>query len=207
MLQILPTGILLKRRPARFVVKSATSPSRQPPVSDDYNRKHQPNRKLEAEKPLVNKKYLLEKYPGKGGWTYAAIPEVLQDKHAPFGWVKVKGRIDEFEIKNYKLMPMGNGKLFLPVKADIRKRIGKQEGDWVSVILYADNAPTDIPDEFLDCLKEEPIAHQTFLNYTDRQQKQIIDWVYSAKTDDTKVRRIAETLDKLLKQGKYRGEK
>jgi hypothetical protein len=26
------------------------------------------------EKPLVNKEYLLEKFPGKGGWTYAAIP-------------------------------------------------------------------------------------------------------------------------------------
>jgi len=32
---------------------------------------------LGTEKPLVNRKYLLEKYPGKGGWTYAAIPEVL----------------------------------------------------------------------------------------------------------------------------------
>jgi len=37
------------------------------------------------DKPLVNKKYLLEKYLGKGGWTYAAIPEVLQNKKAPFG--------------------------------------------------------------------------------------------------------------------------
>lgn len=67
---------------------------------------------METEKPIVNNKYLLEKYPGKGGWTYAAIPEVLQDKHSPFGWVKVKGHIDDFEIKNYKLMPMGNGHLF-----------------------------------------------------------------------------------------------
>ena len=73
--------------------------------------------KLESEKPLVSRNYLLEKYPGKGGWTYAAIPEILQDKKSPFGWVKVRGWIDDFEIKNYKLMPMGNGKLFLPVKA------------------------------------------------------------------------------------------
>lgn len=31
-------------------------------------------RKSAIESPLVNKKYLLEKYSGKGGWTYAAIP-------------------------------------------------------------------------------------------------------------------------------------
>ncbi len=32
------------------------------------------------EKPLVNKKEQLQKFPGKGGWTFVAIPEVLQDK-------------------------------------------------------------------------------------------------------------------------------
>ena len=46
------------------------------------------------EKPLVNKEYILEKFPGKGGWTFASIPEVLQNKNTPFGWVKVKGTID-----------------------------------------------------------------------------------------------------------------
>ena len=162
---------------------------------------------MEAEKPLVNKEYLLEKYPGKGGWTYARIPEVLQNKNSPFGWLKVKGRIDDYEIKNYKLMPMGNGQLFLPVKSDIRKKIGKKEGDWVKVILYPDNAPTEIPEEFLDCLKEDPIAYKTFLTYTDGQQKEFIDWVYSAKTDDTKVERIVLALNKLLKQEKLKKSK
>lgn len=32
------------------------------------------------EESLVDKEYLLEKFPGKGGWTYALIPEILQDK-------------------------------------------------------------------------------------------------------------------------------
>ncbi|MFZ4546328.1 MAG: DUF1905 domain-containing protein [Bacteroidales bacterium] len=159
---------------------------------------------METEQLLVDRKFLLEKYPGKGGWTYAAIPEVLQDKHSPFGWVKVKGCIDGFEFKNYKLMPMGNGQLFLPVKSGIRKIIGKKEGDWVQITLYADNSPIEVPEEFLDCLKEDPAAYNTFLSYTDGQQKEFIDWIYSAKTDDTKVERIAQTLNKLVKQEKLR---
>jgi len=129
--------------------------------------------------------------------TYAAIPEVMQDKKAPFGWVKVKGMIDDFEIKNYKLMPMGNGKLFLPVKAAIRKKIGKQAGDYVMVTLFEDKNPAEVPEEFLQCLIYDPIAYKTFLGYTDGQQKEFIDWIYSAKTDDTKVERIAATLKKL----------
>jgi bifunctional DNA-binding transcriptional regulator/antitoxin component of YhaV-PrlF toxin-antitoxin module len=159
---------------------------------------------MEIEKPLVNQKYLLEKYPGKGGWTYAAIPEILQDKHAPFGWVEVKGFIDALEIKKYKLMPMGNGQLFLPVKAEIRKKIGKKEGDWVHVILYADNSPIEIPEEFLICLKEDLDVYNTFMTYTDGQKKEFIDWIYATKTDEKKVERIAIALNKLERNEKLR---
>lgn len=53
------------------------------------------------EVPLVDKDYLLERTPGNGGWTYAPIPEVPQDKKAPFGWVKVKGSINGVEIKKH----------------------------------------------------------------------------------------------------------
>lgn len=155
----------------------------------------------------MNRKYLLEKYPGKGGWTYAAIPEVLQDKNAPFGWVKVRGLIDNFEIKNCKLMPMGNGKLFLAVKAEIRKKIGKKEGDWVNVILYADTSPIEMPVELLDCLKTEAFTCETFSTYSDGQQKEFIDWIYSAKTERKKIERIAEMLEKLVKKEKFRDTK
>ena len=78
---------------------------------------------MSEEIPLVNAEYLLKKHPGKGGWTYAEIPEILQNKKNPFGWVKVRGNIDGFELKQYKLMPMGNNQLFLPVKAEIRKKV------------------------------------------------------------------------------------
>jgi len=159
---------------------------------------------MEPETPLANSRYLLQKFPGKGGWTYAAIPEVLQDKHSPFGWVRVKGWIDGHEIRNYRLMPMGNGQLFLPVKAAIRKEIGKQEGDWITVILYADHSPAEIPEEFLECLRDEPASFKTFMSFTDGQQKEYLDWIYAAKTEDTRVERIAETLRRLDKKLKFR---
>jgi hypothetical protein len=150
------------------------------------------------EKASVNKKYLLEKFPGKGGWTYAAIPEILQDKGSPFGWVRVKGWIDDFEIKNTHLMPMGNGQLFLPVKAEIRKKIKKKEGDWINVVLYLDNTPTEIPEELIICLQDYPGAYEIFKGYTDGKKKAIIDWIYTSKHEETKTERIKRTLDILL---------
>ena len=159
---------------------------------------------MENESPLVNQEYLLEKFPGKGGWTYAVIPEIPQNRKAPFGWVRVKGSIDNYELKQYRLMPMGNGKLFLPVKAAIRKKTGKQAGDMVKVILYADESPLEIPEEIILCFENEPKkAYETFLNLTEGQQKAYLDWIYSAKKEDTKAERIVQMMDRLAKGQRF----
>lgn len=154
------------------------------------------------EKPLVNKKYLLEKFPGKGGWTYAEIPEIPMGK-ASFGMLKVKGSIDDFEISKYHLMPLGKGTLFLPVKAEIRKKIKKQAGDYVHIILYPDNESIEIPEEFLLCLQDDTIALQFFNSLKENEQHNYIKWIYSAKTDETKIDRIAKTLVSLSKHQKF----
>ena len=149
--------------------------------------------------PLTDKEYLLEKFPGKGGWTYAVLPEIKPDNDAPFGQVKVKGSIDGYEIKSYHLMPMGNGNLFLPVKAEIRKKIKKQAGDYVHIILYRDDSEFEIPEEILQCLKLEPEAEVKFMKYKKGEQKKFTDWIYAAKKEETKADRIAKMLQMLDK--------
>ncbi len=49
--------------------------------------------------PLTDKIYLLEKFSGKGGWTFVRLPEIPTGQNTPFGWVKVHGTIDRYEIK------------------------------------------------------------------------------------------------------------
>lgn len=146
------------------------------------------------DEPLTDKEYLLERFPGKGGWTYARIPEIPQDRGAHFGWVKVKGTIDSYEIKSYNLMPMGNGVLFMPVKAEIRKKIKKDEGDYVHIILYADNEPYKIPEELKHILETEPGVYEKFLKYKKWEQKMCSDWIFSAKREETKRERILKTI-------------
>ena len=74
----------------------------------------------------MDRDVLLQKFPGKGGWTYAELPEFAQNPDNPFGWLTVSGSIDGFVLEKVKLMPMGDRKLFLPVKAEIRKKIKKE---------------------------------------------------------------------------------
>jgi hypothetical protein len=148
-------------------------------------------------KPIVNKKYILEKFQGKGGWTFARIPEIPQDKKAHFGWVKVRGTIDGYEIRKYHLMPMGNGKLFLPVKAEIRKKIKKDVGDYVHVILYPDNEPLEVPEEMILCLQDEPAAWKFFNTLSESERNFYVEYIYSAKKEETKIDRLAKSIDRL----------
>lgn len=153
-------------------------------------------------KHTIDKEYKLHKFDGKGGWTYALIPEIAQNKKSPFGWVTVSGFIDDFELKHYKLMPFGNGKLFLPIKASIRKIISKEAGDTVKIKLSIDTSPIKIPQEIIDCFKmEEPLVYNTFLDFKEGEQKAFIDWVYEAKKEETKTARIVKMME-LVSEGK-----
>lgn len=155
--------------------------------------------------PLVDDKFLLEKMPDKGGWTYLCIPTILKDNGKPSGLLKVKGSIDGFSIKQFHLMPMGNGNLMLPVKAEIRKKIRKQQGDHVHVILYADTDPLEIPGELLECLEDAPAAHKFFKSLSDSEKKYYIQWIYSAKQETTRVNRITKAIDRLQRREKFHG--
>ncbi len=155
---------------------------------------------LQTMKPLLDKTFVLEKYPGKGGWTFVRIPKKFKSKEEKQAWKKVRGSIDGYQIRKYHIFPMpNNGGLFLPVKAEIRKHTKKKEGDKVHVILYSDTEPLDIPDELWLCLQDEPKALLFFNSISESEQKYYVQWIYSAKKEETKINRMAKTINRLLK--------
>lgn len=108
----------------------------------------------DASRLLFKGSLLLEKFPGKGGWTYAKIPVTLPPRSSvPFGWISVSGQIDHLEFNYAKLMPTGDGHLFLPVKAAWRKQLCKEAGQMVQITIYAIQTEDVIPD-FLEKLFE-----------------------------------------------------
>lgn len=153
------------------------------------------------EQLLIDKQITLERMPGKGGWTFARIEGIENEGGGAFGMLRVKGSIDDYEVEGCSIMPMGNGALFLPVKTEIRKKIKKEEGDTVHIVLFKDDEPYKAPQDLIVRLEDAGV-YSKFLKQKQWEQRMCSKWIYAAKRQETVNERIVKTIFRLQRNEK-----
>jgi hypothetical protein len=141
----------------------------------------------------------------KTGWTYIEIPAHIAQKLNPGvkkGY-RVKGKLDNYKIKAVSLIPMGGGVFIIPINATMRKATGKRKGAMLKVTLEVDKEPYKLNSELLDCLTDEPAAKKHFDSLPGSHRNYFSKWIDSAKTVQTKTKRIAMAVNALAKKWGY----
>lgn len=137
----------------------------------------------------------------KSGWTYIEIASLLAEKLNPGNKksFRVKGKLDQLDYSMIALLPMGNGNFIMPLNASIRKKIKKQKDATLKVVMEIDTNEMKPPGELIECLEDEHEALEYFNSLPKGHQNYFANWIRSAKTETTKAKRIAITLNALDK--------
>lgn len=87
-------------------------------------------------KIIDNQELKLEYKKGFGAWTYHLRIPNTANIEGKWGFLKVSGTIDDYEIKSINLAPRKNEDKIISINKKIRDAIGKSGGDTVNVTLF-----------------------------------------------------------------------
>lgn len=143
-----------------------------------------------------------DKQGEKTGWTYIVVPAQTAEKLKPGNKksFRVKGKLDDHPIHGVALIPMGGGDFIMALNADMRKAIGKMKGAILKVQLAEDEVPYEVNTLLMECMEDEPAAMSYFKSLPMSHQHYFSKWVEAAKTESTKVKRIAQAVSALARK-------
>ena len=142
----------------------------------------------------------------KTGWSYIEIPADLAQQLKPGNkkTFRVRGMLDGYAVKGLALMPMGDGNFIMALKADIRKAIHKNKGAMLHVSIEEDlDFKIEVPDDLKECFDFEPEALDFFNSLAKSHREYFIKWIESAKTNETRAKRIVNTINAMLRKWDY----
>ena len=130
---------------------------------------------------------------------YVEFPFNVEELFGTRGQVKVKALFDKQVEYRGSLANMGRNCHTLGLTQEIRSKLGKTFGNLVEVELERDMEVREviIPHDVQVLLNENPEEKAYFekLSYTHR--KEYINWITSAKKEETRVNRLVALIEKL----------
>jgi hypothetical protein len=142
----------------------------------------------------------------KTGWRYIEVPADIAQQLKPGNKksFRVRGMFDNLPINGMALLPMGGGNFIIPLKADIRKALHKNSGAMLQVSLEEDkDYKVELPGDLKECFDFEPEAFEFFNSLAKSHREYFIKWINGAKTNETRAKRIINTVNAMLRKWDY----
>jgi hypothetical protein len=158
---------------------------------------------------MIQLNAIIEQFDKKGektGWTYLYIPQAIANELKPDCKVsfRVKGFVDQVNFSGIALAPMGEGNFILPLKKELQKKIGKRKGATVVLQITEDkDFKIEMPDDLKQCLEDAEGTLTQFYTLPKSHQNYYFNWINSAKTDVTRVKRITQTIEAMEMKMNY----
>ena len=151
---------------------------------------------------------IIEKPDDDMDTAFISIPFDVEETYGTKGQVKVKAKFDGHPYRGI-LANMGTGCHVIIVRKDVREAIGKKVGDKIKVELEADTEErvVDVPDDLKKALSKSKAAKEFYESLSFTNRKEYAVWVSSAKKEETREKRVSESIQKLLKGKKNPAEK
>lgn len=142
----------------------------------------------------------------KTGWQYVNVPADIAQELKPGNKksFRIRGMLDALPVAGIALMPMGDGDFILVLKAVLRKALHKSKGAMLKVSIEEDtDFKIEMPDDLKECLEFEEGAMETFNAMPGSHRNYFIKWINDAKTEETRAKRIVNTINAMLRKWSY----
>ena len=143
----------------------------------------------------------LKKVEGKEA-SYIEIPFDVEEEFDAKR-VKVKALFDGVEYRG-SIVKMGLPCYIIGVTKDIRNKISKTYGDTIKVVIEKDveDRNIEVPEKLNVMFNDNKDACEFYESLSYSQKKKYVEWINSAKKEETFDKRIKETIKKLTNKEK-----
>ena len=143
--------------------------------------------------------------PG-GAWNCLMIPFNVAEAFGSKARVAVTGSINGFALRR-SIFPTGDGHHFMMVNKAMQKGATVDLGDTVRVVLEKDSAPRtlEVPTDLEEALSRDEAARLSFDRMPYSHRKEYVDWIESAKREETRASRIERALPMLTEGKRLKG--
>lgn len=133
-----------------------------------------------------------------GTWHFANVPLNVEKEFGKKGQIQVKATLNGKTFYN-SLMPHGNGRHFIVLGGPIRTQTGVKVGDTVTMTIELDERArtVEVPIDVEKAIANNKPAQEFFTTLAYSYKKRYVDWITSAKKEETRVERIAKAVEML----------